>query len=341
MPVIINILKHALMVTGFVTVMMLVVEYINVLTQGSWQKKLTRHKWSQYLLAGLLGATPGCLGSFAVVGLYGHGMLTHGALIAAMIATMGDESFVMLAMIPQQAFLIMAALFVIGVIAGAFSDFLARRWIPLVPSACKELKVHPQLRCNCFPNKEVMRQWRNCSAARGILTAILSLFILGLLMGQLGAGSQAWIRITAIGLSGIALFMVVTVPDHFLEEHLWKHVLRQHALRIFLWTFGALAVVHLVSENLMITEALAENSWFVLFAACLVGLIPESGPHLIFLTLYAEGALPLAILLASSIVQDGHGMLPMLAYSRKAFFAIKGVNFAIGILVGIALLFLL
>ncbi|MBW2683365.1 MAG: hypothetical protein JRC69_07380, partial [Deltaproteobacteria bacterium] len=65
-----------------------------------------------------------------------------------------------------------------------------------------------------------------------------------------------------------------------------------------------------------------------------VGLIPESGPHLIFLTLYVEGTIPLSIFLASSVVQDGHGMLPMLAESRKEFFRVKAINFTVGLLFG-------
>lgn len=340
MSAVIDIFKHTLMVSGFVVVMMLVVEYLNILTHGTWQKRLTRNILGQYLLAGLLGSTPGCLGTFAVVGMYGHGMLTHGAVITAMIATMGDESFVMLAMIPRQAFILMGFLLALGIIVGAVSDFLTRRWIPLVPTACKELKIHQTPACCCYPRGSVLRQWRECSAARGILATALSLFILGLLLGQLGPASQLWIRITAIGLAAIALFMVSTVPDHFLEEHLWKHVIRQHALRIFMWTFGALAVMQLVTEYLVVSEVLRESRWLLLLAACLVGLIPESGPHLIFLTLYAQDSIPFAILLASSIVQDGHGMLPLLAYSRKAFLAIKGVNFIIGMLVGIVLLIL-
>jgi len=46
--------------------------------------------------------------------------------------------------------------------------------------------------------------------------------------------------------------------------------------------------------------------------------------------------LPLSILLANSIVQDGHGSLPLLAETRKGFFIIKGINIAVGLIVGIA-----
>jgi len=338
MSVAVAIFKQALTVTAFVTVMMLVIEYINVFTGGVWQTRLTRNRWGQYFLAAFLGAAPGCLGAFAVVGMYGHGVLTHGAVIAAMVATMGDESFVMLAMAPGAALLTLGVLFVLGVIVGALADLVAQRWMALKPAACKELEVHRAESCRCFPRGDILRQWRECSAPRGILTAVLSLLILALLFGQLGAASRTWIRVTVLGVAAAALFMAATVPDHFLEEHLWNHVVRRHVPRIFLWTLGALAAMHFLTSRFEINETLHHGRWFLLAAACLVGLIPESGPHLVFVTLYAQGAIPFGVLLGSAVVQDGHGMLPLLAQSRRAFFAIKGVNFLVGILVGTAAL---
>ncbi len=73
----------------------------------------------------------------------------------------------------------------------------------------------------------------------------------------------------------------------------------------------------------------------ILIVAVLVGIIPESGPHLVFVTMYLEGAIPLSILIASSIVQDGHGMLPMLAVSKKSFVLIKLINVVVGLTVGL------
>ncbi len=35
------------------------------------------------------------------------------------------------------------------------------------------------------------------------------------------------------------------------------------------------------------------------------------------------------------IVQDGHGLLPLLAESRREFFKIKGINLLVGFLVGL------
>jgi len=76
----------------------------------------------------------------------------------------------------------------------------------------------------------------------------------------------------------------------------------------------------------------------VLLVAALVGIIPESGPHLFFVTLYAQGAIPFSVLLTSSVVQDGHGMLPLLAHSGRAFIIVKIINLIAGLLFGSALL---
>ena len=54
----IELFKTALMITGFVLAMMLIIEYLNVLTAGEWQKRLAGHVWGQYALAAFLGILP-------------------------------------------------------------------------------------------------------------------------------------------------------------------------------------------------------------------------------------------------------------------------------------------
>jgi len=81
-------------------------------------------------------------------------------------------------------------------------------------------------------------------------------------------------------------------------------------------------------------EVVQANQYLVTVIAALVGIIPESGPHLLFTTLFAKGVVPFGVLLTSSSVQDGHGMLPLLAHSRREFFLVKTINLLVGILVG-------
>jgi hypothetical protein len=327
--------KHALMITCFVFVMMLVIEYLNVFSRGVWQEGLRGGKWRQYLFAALLGVTPGCLGAFAVVSLYLHRMVTPGAVVAAMIATSGDESFVMLAMTPQTAFPLFTILFVVGIFAGFLTDRLPKRLIGRWNDQRCNLSLHDDDTCECFRRDLILFQWRHCSLARGVLLTATGLFITGLIFGQFGPSDWGWIRWTLLLTSGVALFIIATVPEHFLESHLWEHVFIKHTPRILLWTFGALLVMNVLVDTFQLTDWLHEQRILFLLIACLFGLIPESGPHLVFLTLYTQGLVPFSVLLASSIVQDGHGMLPMLADSRLDFIKIKGINFVLGLGIGL------
>ena len=63
------------------------------------------------------------------------------------------------------------------------------------------------------------------------------------------------------------------------------------------------------------------------------GILRQAG--MVFVTMFASGSLPFSLLLASSIVQDGHGMLPMLAVSRRGFIWVKVINIIVGLIIGL------
>jgi len=331
---IIETLQNALMITGFVFVMMLIIEYVNILTKGDWQNSLQKSRWIQYLLSAFLGATPGCLGAFTVVALYSHNVVSFGALVTVMIATSGDEAYVMLSMFPGKALLIIVILFVVGIIVGFVTDILFKPGSVLMATLSRQLEFHNEDVCTCFPQNEIVSQLKNLTLQRALLMTILMLFITGLAFNRLGPTEWNWIKITLLITSLFALFIVATVPEHFLEKHLWEHIVKVHIPRVFLWTFGALLVMHLLISYFELGTWIKANYLTVMLIACLIGLIPESGPHMIFVTLYAQGAIPFGILLASSIVQDGHGMLPLLAESKRSFISVKGINFVVGLAVG-------
>jgi len=330
-----EVVRHTLVIAGFVFVMMVVVEYLNVVTRGAWQKAVCGSALRQYSLGSLLGAVPGCLGAFASVTLYTHRVLSFGALVACMIATSGDEAFVMLAMFPGKAVVLMCVLLFTGLVAGLVTDRLRGTNLSQIVERCSGLEIHEEHLQDFFSRAEVVRQLRKCSLQRGVLLIGLGLFILGLVSGEVGPEEWNWIRTTFVLLSAVGLVIAATVPEHFLEEHLWNHVAREHLPRVLLWTFGALLVVHLGTHYLDVDQWTRYRPLTVLLVACLVGLIPDSGPHLVFVTLFADGLIPFSVLLANSIAQDGHGMLPLLAHSRKDFVKVKGIKFAIGLAAGI------
>lgn len=149
-------------------------------------------------------------------------------------------------------------------------------------------------------------------------------------------GEADWIRYTLIAMFLIIMVIVIVADEHFLEEHLWEHVIKVHLPKIVFWTLGVIVGLTLINHFVDIHGLVTKNPYIVLVAALLIGIIPQSGPHLIFVLLFMQGSIPMSILIASSIVQDGHGALPLLAESRKAFFLSKGISVLLGLLVGVA-----
>lgn len=152
-------------------------------------------------------------------------------------------------------------------------------------------------------------------------------------------GIWSWENIV-FGLMALFVLLVVAFSsEHFLQEHLWAHVIKKHFLSVLLWTFGVLLFLKMLYHFVDVNTLIAENSW-ALFAlmllALVVGIVPESGPHLIFVVMFFSGAIPFSILLANSVVQDGHGALPLLAESRKQFLLMKAINIMAGLAVGLA-----
>ncbi len=170
------------------------------------------------------------------------------------------------------------------------------------------------------------------TALKGVNAAVVG----AILGATVTLAAESFVDPFTVVLAAAAFLIVLTVPDHFLDEHLWRHVARHHVPRIFAWTLGALVALHLLEDFLSLGKATEEGRWLVLLLACLVGLVPESGPHLIFVTMFAKGMIPFSVLLASSVVQDGHGMLPMPAHSRRDFLLVKAINFGAGLLLGAA-----
>ena len=394
-----DILREGLLITGFVLIMMLVIEYLNVLTRGNWDRVISRWTWGQSAFAALLGVTPGCLGAYAAASLYIHRILSIGALSAAMIATCGDEAFMMLALFPATAIKIFAVMFVSGLVTGILIDLATRSRLTKETQDTEQYTPHHE-HPECVPASglQILKQWRSCSPHRGWLALFLILFLGGVLSGTLGhmhlplenhaheaettvhdhdsvdavhaeeadlsrrsnetkpdlsrrlvpakhrsvAGSSEtepdwnWVRITLLMSVCVALLIVAIVPDHFLDEHLWHHLIKIHAWRVLLWTFGALIVAHLIIDRLDLSTAIESHKLPMLLLACLVGLLPVSGPHLVFVVLFAGNAIPLSILMANCIVQEGHGLIPTLAHSRRAFFFVKGIKLILALALGLA-----
>ncbi len=449
----IDILRNSILITGLVIVMMMMIESLNIESRGMVLSGLRKTKFGQVIIAALLGSVPGCMGGFATVSLYTHGLFSFGALVAMMIASTGDEAFIMLAMIPDQALAIFAGLLILAVIVGLLVDLINdRRHARHCPkhdhTGCGPAtdcpdgyvihthdcagthdrastsehhapEIHtPDGKCcqagtaasperpasvsthGGASGRRPAREKRTYGLKRITMFIGLAAFIAALATGNLGhdhgahaghahtdrhvevhdghdhacghahshesdvhfhnedghmheienAGesngfkidllSEDWMNVLFAGLSVIVLFVLIFASDHFVEGHLWDHIIKKHFLTIFSWTSGVLLVLGISLQFIDIEHWISDNTALMIMLATIVGIIPESGPHLIFLTLYAAGVVPLPVLIASSISQDGHASIPLLAESRRSFLWAKAINCLAALIVGFAMMLL-
>lgn len=113
-----------------------------------------------------------------------------------------------------------------------------------------------------------------------------------------------------------------------------KHTL-QVTLFIFLITLALNAVIGLVGEE-VVTGFLSSNPILSVFAAALVGLVPNCAASVVITQLYLEGALAAGAMMAGLLVSAGVGLLVLFRTNRrlKENLAILGTLYAIGVFWG-------
>ncbi|MBR3713235.1 MAG: arsenic efflux protein [Bacteroidales bacterium] len=350
-----DVVGQIVVITFFVLSMIMVLEYLNVFSKGHVHSFMQRNNSLQILISAFLGVIPGCIGTYTAVSLYTHNVIGFGALIANLIATTGDEAFWMMSKMPDKALLIFVGLFALAVVAGYVTNiFVSKR-----SNSCGQeshFVLHTTHDHHHSLHGNIIENLRHISAHRLILLVSIIVFIVLTLCGFLGehhhhegemeieASEEKFnfiVSIISMVLSAVTLFVIVRVPEHFLEDHIWHHVIGQHFWKILTWTSIALVLVFVVKEVCDIktwVEQFSEGSVYVfcMVAAILIGLIPESGPHAVFIMLYCNGVMPLGALLANCIVQDGHGAIPLFAESKKDFFIVKGIKVVLAAAVGAA-----
>lgn len=266
--VLLEVLGESLEVTLLVLLMMSLIEVFNVWSRGRFFRGLRRSGPAQILVSALLGAIPGCAGGIASVSLYTHRMISFGALVAMMVATAGDEAFLMLALFPRKALGLFALLLVLGIGTGFIVDRL-RLDKGIRPFQCDEEDIVEDA-----PREPLTRE-----------------------------------RVRA-----------------FLRENILHHIVRKHLGGIFAWTFGVMLVFGILGHYFDLEAWIGNNTLPMILLATAVGFIPQSGPHIAFVTLFASGVIPFPVLLANSISQDGHASLPLIAESKAAFLRAKTIK---------------
>ena len=113
-----------------------------------------------------------------------------------MVATSGDESYVMFSMIPEQALLMTAVLFVVALVAGWLSDILFTRQEVFLEREDHELDLHHEEICHCFSRANIGPQLREITFPRALLVAMFGGLLFLLATGLLGPVGWDWKKIT-------------------------------------------------------------------------------------------------------------------------------------------------
>ncbi|MBU0899280.1 putative manganese transporter, partial [bacterium] len=136
-------LKQALVISTFVFIMMMMVDYLEILTQGKMSQVIKGGYGRQYLISSGLAVIPGCCGAFMNVSFYLHGLLSFGAITGSMIAASGDEAFVMISLFPKQALILFGLLFTLGVACAWLIDKVVVPLLKIKPcQVCQLSKLH-------------------------------------------------------------------------------------------------------------------------------------------------------------------------------------------------------
>jgi len=171
-----------------------------------------------------------------------------------------------------------------------------------------------------------------------ILSMVFALFILGIAGGYLADYYKKKTKMTFCEKCKIPYHKHKEFEvEHFIKKHIYNHIIKKHIWKIFLWIFSAIFIIGILQSRINLALS-GVNMFYILIIASLIALLPISGPNIFLIVMFSKGLIPFSVLLANSIIQDGHGLLPILGFSVKDALKIKLFNFILGLIVGLILL---
>ncbi|WP_205474043.1 putative manganese transporter [Nocardioides sp. SYSU D00038] len=321
---------------------------------------LERHRRLGPLLAAALTMPPGCGGAIVVMALYSRGAVSYGAAVAALVATMGDASWVLLAADPLLTLQLKMLLLVVGSATGYVVDACGvqpRRSHPPVPAPPRvPVTTAPVVAAPTLQSVLPTVGAGSRLAAVGALPVLLWL--------SLGAGATLSVPVTFQLTVAGDLYLVVGVLGATLAAvafALGRGRLADDDTRSAFPTSMAQVLRHGGHEVAFVTVwvAAAYVAWSLLthltgfdgsqlpvlgaagvVVGALVGLIPGCAVQIVFTGIFLAGGMPVSTLVANTISQDGDALLPLLALEHRSALLATVITTVPALLVGGALLLL-
>ena len=261
----------------------------------------------QVPMASLLGALPGCGGAVVVITAFARGNIRLGAMVAALIATMGDAAFLLLAKEPTTYLRLMSISIFAAVISGWTVDRFHRGEL-----YSSEIKHFEKIGIGRLRTRDKLFM---AFAAPGLFLGILQL-------AQVDVNNFG-ILVTILGLLGAFLTISVWVlsPINAVsssDDHPFTRSSEETSF-VTVWVIaGFLTYEYAYAFFGLDLEVLAEAAWiFLPILAVLVGFIPGCGPQVLVTTLYLNGIIPFAALIGNAISNDGDALFPAIALTPR------------------------
>ena len=302
-------------VSSFVGVTLLIFVFLEK-RNFNLQRFIEKNKSYEIPTSAFLGVIPGCGGAIMVMSLYTRGVVSFGSVLAALIATMGDAAFLLIASKPQAALIILPITFLTGIIFGYIVKPFTKNFINKI-SLKKDLNKN--LPKNKIP-KNFYSFWLMC-------------LIPGIILGVLNA-FQVEISFYIFGIDLIHSFSFVLAMYCIL---LWVFnpltdiqmaSIHENSLRrvadttcfVTVWVIIAFVTYELIdlSTKGLIFDSLKYFGPFIPLMAIIIGFIPGCGPQIMITSMYVSGQIPMSAQIGNSISNDGDALFPAIAISAKA-----------------------
>lgn len=297
-------------VAAFVATTLLIFYGVERLFNFELGTALRNSKGWQIPISALLGATPGCGGAVVVVAAYTSGNVSFGAVVAALTATMGDAAFLLIAVRPEIALIVLPISLAAGIITGFVVDKVNKT----------DYRGNVSATCELAPliGKIRLRDYAYIAAViPGLAIGITQLMQLDL--------KETWGVILPItGLAGTAIGLLVWSMSPVQAMTNAKDAPFTRAAEetsfIAIWVIGAyLAYDYIVAfSGVDLKDLFASVAPLLPLMGVLIGLIPGCGPQVLVTTMYVNGLIPFAALMGNAISNDGDALFPAIALNPKA-----------------------
>lgn len=294
---------------------------------------LNRYRVWQVPIAALLGATPGCGAEILLVTQYTRGVVSFGAIVAALTATMGDAAFLIIAKDPSSAAVVIALCTAAGVVVGYAVNWLHPNGIGILK---REIAVN--VACGVPVAADERPGAVRLLGEKLWLLLFVPGLILGVLVSMFQVDVDSWFGIFAeleptkwIGFLGAVLCIAMFLtrrdargyggidPRSTMNLPPTRRMIVDTnfvTFWVFLGFFGYEVVAHFTGNGV---ENWLQASHVVLpLVATMVGLIPGCGVMVLTTTLFLQHQIPLSAMIAAAVSTDGDALFPAIAMAPRA-----------------------